>query len=76
MDDYEPSLWMYDESLYPNGIDLAGNIDEIAKQIKISPILLDSLINFADGLQDVFGAIKEDMTDLYKEIKALKEQIK
>ena len=52
------------------------NFEKIIKATKYDRFMLDGLMFFCVTLGETFCAIKRDMTDLYKEIKALKEQIK
>jgi len=43
---------------------------------KCNPLLADALIALQEEISETLKAIRQDMADLYKEIKALKEQIK
>lgn len=49
------------------------HFDEIIKRTKLPRELLDTMQFFSETIGETLRALKRDMTDLYKEIKAIKE---
>lgn len=76
LDDYsEPKIYFLPDP--NNDIDCRAldddNKDAFIKIVGCSPQLADALINFQYEIKESLFAIKKDMTELYKEIKTLKE---
>ena len=75
IDDYlSSSIWFWFDDEGNDTLELiSSNFDEIEKRTKVNKVLLDALCGYTSIIEETVGAIKQDMTDLYKEIKALKE---
>jgi len=52
------------------------NRDKFVRNTGCNPLFADALMALQNEISETLKAIRQDMTDLYKEIKALKEQIK
>ena len=76
LDDYlEPKIYFQADPNDENDYRALDNDtkDDFVKSTKSSPELASALINLQYDLKETLNAIKQDMADLYKEIKALKE---
>ena len=76
MDDYmNPKLYLWDTENKTTIIIDTDNQDKCAEILGCKPEFLDTLFCFVGEYDDMLKAIKMDMTDLYKEIKALKNKL-
>jgi len=70
VDDYLPlRIYHFEDDGEGKAVEVGyGNIDEMAKELKCSKELLNTLLAFTGDITEIFKGIRKDMIDLYNKL--------